>query len=90
MDSLRPVEERTIGGLRLEDQSFQTIAGGMHAVIKDSRVRLFTPGSSSRGIPYKEWEIPPPFADPEGYDFYPGANVIAFVRLAEVRLVLSL
>ena len=57
----------------------------MIAVSEDS-VRLFTPGSASRGIPHREWKISlsatclagHAFYCLKGYALYPGADVIAF------------
>ena len=43
-------------------------------------VRLFIPGSASRRIPRKEWEIPLPVVDLEDFAFFPCADVIAFVE----------
>ena len=85
LDSLRPVEERTVNLQR----RFQCGAsGGAYVIVNDS-IRLFTLGSASRGIPPKEWEIPLPFTYPSGYGFYPGANVIAFVEGFEEKFVRS-
>ena len=61
-------------------------AGGVHAVLTDS-VRLFTLGSTSRGIPFKEWEIPCPINDPIDWKIYPCANLIAFVERPPHRCV---
>ena len=78
LKSLSPIEKRVVDFLPpSEGYSFKT-AGGVHAVVKNS-VRLFSPGSALRRIPYKEWEIPLPAAHPRGYCFYPGADIIAFV-----------
>jgi hypothetical protein len=81
MDSLCPVGERKV---RVpEDNRLETTAGGVYANIKDS-VHLFIPGSASRRIPFKEWWIPLPYrAEPDGYAFYPAANVIVFVGLSD-------
>ena len=82
LDSLRPIEVKAVSNLEQEDldENYTRAAGGVYAIIKDP-VRLFTLGSVSRGIPQKEWEIPLPVANPAGYGFYPGANVIAFVEM---------
>ena len=77
LKSLSPIEKRVVDfPPPSEGYSFKT-AGGVHAVVKNS-VRLFSPGSALRRIPYKEWEIPLPAAHPRGYCFYPGADIIAF------------
>jgi hypothetical protein len=88
LDTLSPAEERTVGGVQIPD-SFRDIqaAGGVYAILKD-QIRLFTLGSVSRGVPYKEWTIPPPAA-PDKFGFYPGANVIAFARLVDLVYVYS-
>ena len=54
------------------------------AIVNES-VRLFTLGSSSRRIPYKEWEIPLPSVGVQRCDFYPGADIIAFAELREEK-----
>ena len=53
-------------------------AGDVYAILDDS-VRLFTLGSASRGIPFKEWRIPLPVGAVDDYCFHPGADVIAFL-----------
>ena len=87
LDSLCLAGEKKSGLLPEGDQD-ETTAGGVHAVtvFKES-VRLFTLGSVSRGIPYEEWWIQPPYRESRIYAFYPGANVITFVGLAEVQSV---
>lgn len=40
-------------------------------------VQLFLLGSISRGVQFKEWEIPSPQVAIENYDFYPGTEIIA-------------
>jgi hypothetical protein len=62
-------------------------AGGVYATVKDDLVRLFTLSSPSRGIQHREWEIPFPAEDLRHYGLYPGADVIAFVKLPESRRV---
>ncbi|KAF9788530.1 hypothetical protein BJ322DRAFT_1106514 [Thelephora terrestris] len=93
LDSLSPAEVRAVNNLEVEDlrANNMKIAGGVCAIIKDP-VRLFTLGSASRGILHKEWAIPLPVADPVGYGFYPGANVITFVELqtANMRIAIHL
>ena len=80
LESLHPIDERVVDLPQPDGDYFLRTAGGVHAVVKDS-VRLFNPGSAPRRIPYEEWEIPLPIADPIGYCFYPGADIIAFVEL---------
>ena len=58
------------------------MTGGVYGMVEDS-IRLFTLGSASRGIPCKEWEISSPVNDVEGYCFYPGADVIAFLDVLQ-------
>ena len=81
-DSLLPVEERTVDDLQRGSEYSPGSAGGVYAMMKDP-VRLFSPGSTSRGIPYKEWRIPLPIADPSGYGFCPSTDVVAFVEVKE-------
>ena len=87
--ALSPTDERTVGGLRapscFEDAK---VVGGVYAILND-KVRLFTLGSVSRGIPYKEWAIPLPVTAPHDYGFYPDADIIAFVELLEDPCVYS-
>ncbi|KAF9653285.1 hypothetical protein BDM02DRAFT_3265533 [Thelephora ganbajun] len=78
LDSLRPIEERTVDNLG-PDTGKPRARGGVYAIVKES-VRLFSLGSASWRIPYKEWEIPLPGIHPRSYDFYPGADVIAFLE----------
>ena len=81
--ALSPIEKRAVGGLRAPRKYQDTkVVGGVYAILKD-KVRLFTLGSVSRGIPYKEWAIPLPVTAPQAYGFYPDADVIAFVELLE-------
>ena len=80
LGSLHPVEERVVGEVHVgNDYRFQT-AGGVHAVFVNESVRLFSLGSASRGIPYKEWEIPSPINYSTGYHIYPAADLIVFVE----------
>ena len=69
-----------------DDLEDATTAGGVYAIMND-KVRLFTLGSVSRGIPYKQWTIPLPDIVPENYGFYPDADVIAFVELLRLMCV---
>ena len=87
LDSLRPIEERTVDRKSSEYVEFEKPAGGVYPIVDGSSVRLFTLGSASRGIPHKEWEIPLPVAELAGYGFCPGADVIAFVELQEAKCV---
>jgi hypothetical protein len=57
--------------------------GGVHAAVKNGLVRLCTLSSPSRGIQHREWKIPLPVAYLWNYCFYPGADVIAFVKLRQ-------
>jgi hypothetical protein len=66
---------------------FVMTAGGVYAALKDGSVRLFTLSSPSRGIQHREWKIPLPVEGLWGYCFYPGADVIAFVKLQHSRRV---
>ena len=79
LNSLRPIEERLVEEVQPDGRSSSRMVGGVYAVFTDS-VRLFSLGSASRRIPYKEWEIPSPIDDAVDYDIYPGANLIAFVE----------
>lgn len=81
IESLRPTEERMIDNLHLGYIGYLRAGCGVYSVTLDS-VRLFSPGSVLRGIPSREWEIPPPIPVTElvGYCFYPTADVIAFVE----------
>jgi hypothetical protein len=83
LDSLCPIEERTVESPWEGDMGLVKTAGGVCAIVKGGSVRLVTLGSASRGIPNKEWEIPAPVANQLDYCFYPGADVIAFVNLQE-------
>ena len=87
LELFSPVEERTVENPRI-NYGIDNIkaAGGVIAVMNES-VRLFTLGSSSRRIPHKEWEIPLPTVTSENYDFYPGADIIAFVEVQSVMYV---
>ena len=79
LGSLQPVEERMAGEVQVDADYRSRTAGGVHAVFMNQSVRLFSLGSASRGIPYKEWEIPSPIDDPTGYHIYPATDLIAFV-----------
>ena len=78
LDSLSPIEKRVVVGVQDGDDHWLKTAGGVYAVFTNS-VRLFSLGSASRGIPYKEWEIPSPINGPMGYGICPSDNLIAFV-----------
>jgi hypothetical protein len=89
LDTLSPTEERTVGDLRIPDNFEDAkVAGGVYAILKD-QVRLFTLGSVSRGVLYKEWTIPLPVVAPDNYGFYPDADIIAFVELPKLMCVYS-
>ena len=86
-DALSPIEETTVDDLQTPHEWMDAeAAGGVYATLKD-KVRLFALGSVSRGIPYKEWEIPLPVIMPHSYGFYPDADIIAFLKLSEVECV---
>ena len=85
LDVLCPIEEMTIHDLRPEtrdenNRHLPKMVGSVYAIIPHDSVWLFTPGSASRRIPQKEWEIPLPLASVVDYSFYPVADVIAFVE----------
>ena len=86
LESLRPVEMRTISDIHLTDECYLTTAGGVCGIVKDL-VRLFTLASASRGIPYKEWSIPCASVNPGRCGFCPAADVIAFSERREPRYV---
>ena len=86
MDSLCPIEERVVDHLR-EDYDSGRAVGGVHAIVDSNSVLLLALGSASRGIPYKQWEIPLPVTDPADYGFCPRVNVFAVVELQDVRYV---
>ena len=87
MGSLHPVQERTIDGPRRDDGRSMKTAGGIHAVIEDDSARLFVLGSTPRGIPYRQWEIPLPVTGPKQCDFCPRADVIVVVESQHVTYV---
>ena len=87
LNSLCPVEKRSVENLRLQNVGdILKASGGVIATVNES-VRLFTLGSSSRRIPHKEWEIPFQTFAVEDYCFYPCADVIAFIELKEEMCV---
>jgi len=77
LDSLCPSEKWTVKDIATT-AVFCRSAGDVYAILEDS-VRLFTLGSPSRGIPFKEWRIPLPVYGVGDYCFHPGADVIAFL-----------
>ena len=79
LDSLRPIEERVVGEVQMDGDYHSKTSGGVHAVFTDS-VRLFSLGSASRGIPYKEWNIPSPIDHPMACCICSHANLIVFVK----------
>lgn len=83
LDSLCPTEERRVNLCVPDD--LKTI-GGVYAMAGES-VRLFAPGSVSRGIPHKEWEIPLTGIDLRSCGFYPDADIIAFAEIREATCV---
>ena len=50
---------------------------GVHGLWWEDRVRFFTLGSISRGIPRREWDIPLKDIETFAFTFYPRANVVA-------------
>ena len=86
MDSLCPIEERVVDDIRPDYSSTMKTNGGIHAIPENDSVRLFALGSASRGIPYKQWEIPLPF-DEYSYDFCPRADLFAVVEWQLVEYV---
>ena len=85
LDTLCPIEEMTIRDLEPDPKDrynnhLPKMVGSVYAIIHRDSVWLFTPGSASRRIPQKEWEIPLPPASVADYSFYPVADVIAFVE----------
>ena len=87
LDALQPIEERIVDRNWPEHMESERPAGGIFPTITGSSARLFAPGSASRGIPHKEWEIPLPDIDLASYGFYPCADVIALVELQEAKCV---
>ena len=88
LDSLCPIEEWLVEKLQIRQGIDRlTASGGVFATV-NQLVQLFSLESSSRRIPYKEWEIPLPPMELVNYGFYPGADIIAFVGLQEVVYVL--
>lgn len=78
---LSPIEERTVGRLQiLNDINNAKAAGSVHTFMTD-QVWLFTLGSASRGMLYKEWAIPLLVTALESCGFYPGADIIAFIKM---------
>ena len=81
MDSLCPIEERAVDDPLWSHGCSMKTVGGIHAVVGGGSAQLFALGSASRGIPYKQWEIPLPVVGPFGYGFFPHADVFAVVEL---------
>jgi len=87
LDSLRPIEEKVVDDIRIPDNDIDSkTSGGVYAIMEET-VRLFTLGSASRGIPQTTWEIPLPDIEVIQYNFYPGADVIAFAEVRDVVCV---
>ena len=84
---LRPVEERTVDDIQLQHAKSAHSAGGVFALLEDASIRLFTLGSTLRGIRHNEWKIPLPVDNPDGYCFDPSTDVIAFVEQQQVAYV---
>ena len=87
MNSLRSIEERTVDDPQRYYGSSTKTVGGIYASAGGGLASLFAPGSASREIPCKQWEIPLPVTNPEGYDFCPCADVFAIVELKDVEYV---
>ena len=83
MDSLHPIEERMVECLQTYHTGFET-TGGVHVILKNGSVWLFTLGSASRGILHKEWEFTRLAVDAGCYDIDPSADVIVFIGLREM------
>jgi len=78
LDSLRPFEQKVLGKF-LQPQYIRASNGVFG--LAGSSLELFVPGSASRRIPQKKWEVPLPTACLEAYDFYPNADVLAVAGL---------
>ena len=50
---------------------------GVHGLCWKDRVKFFTLGPTSRGIPSREWDIPLKDIKAHAFAFYPPANVMA-------------
>jgi hypothetical protein len=89
LDTSSPTKEWAMNGLQVPDgiENAQAM-GGVYAILND-QLRLFTLGSVSRGVPYNEWTIPLPVVAPVEFGFHPGADIIAFVKLADPMCVYS-
>ena len=87
LDLLCPVKEWEVENRQTRDDIHLRTAGGVIATVVNESVQLFTLGSSSRRIPYKEWKIPHLVVIIENYGFCPGADIIAFVELEEKMYV---
>ena len=82
LDSLCPIEERSVEKLRVEEHGIDRVrAAGGAIVIVDEPVRLLALGSSTRrGDPASAHRI-------RNYGFYPGADVSAFVEMEDAMYV---
>ena len=85
VDSLRPNEEWTMGNPRIHHADDSKLVGGVYAIMETS-LRLFNLRPPSRRMPDKEWKIPLPSVQ-QDCDFYPAADVIAFVGRGRGRHV---
>ena len=85
LDSPCPSAKWTAKNIKTTEVFYRS-AGDVYAILEES-VRLFTLGSPSRGIPFKEWKIPLPVDDVDDYCLYPGADVIAFLIVQEYTCV---
>jgi hypothetical protein len=53
------------------------IVNGVHGLCWQDRITFFMLGSTSRGIPRREWEIPFKNIEDRAFAFHPQANVVA-------------
>ena len=77
MDLLRPIEERAVEDIQPSYTLPMKTVGGIQAIVDNGSVRLLSLGSASRGIPYKQWDIPLPVVNVDAYGFCPRADVFA-------------
>ena len=66
--------------------AIKTVAGGVYALELGLELHLFAPGSASREVPYKNWEIEIPmktWGTRFRTCFCPSANVVAFAEIQE-------
>ena len=79
-ETLDPVEKLN-GDFHLDrDRGLWSAAiavSGVYGLLWKDRIRFFALGSTSRGIPIREWEIPLKDIEARAFAFYPRANVMA-------------